>query len=115
MRDEFVARAIAEARTSTLAAQAADAGDVDVKLDIDWLSIISAWSWHDVGVHRCSAGCNHRVNFFARHVGFIIGGHRQISCGCRLARQAAESQGRGQGMCGCEWTKDDNYGPISIP
>lgn len=89
-------------------------GDPEVRIDVDFLGMISAWSFKPVGNFPCP-GCNHRVEFFARHIGWPFFGHRQISCGCRLARHAAEEAGRGQGMCGCEWTKDDDYGPVAIP
>ncbi len=45
-------------------------------------------------------GCHHKGTC-KRHVGFIIGGHTQVSCGSRLARQGGLNPG-----CGCEWTQD---------
>jgi hypothetical protein len=44
--------------------------------------------------------CTH-APVFHRHVGFIIGGHTQQSCPCRLIRHHG-----GQWPCGCEWTRD---------
>jgi hypothetical protein len=63
--------------------------NIEINIDVDILSILGAWSWHDVGIHTCPV-CHHNATFFARHVGFIFGGHRQLSCGCRLARRAED-------------------------
>lgn len=113
-RERLIAELMPVDVAESHAAVAAKEGDPNVKIDIKWWQIINAWSFKPVGEFNCP-GCKHHVQFFAKHVGFIFGGHRLVSCGCRLARRAAEAKGQGQGMCGCEWTKDDNYGPITIP
>lgn len=70
---------------------------------IDW---VKSKGWREDGVRTC-VGCGHHVQHFRKHVGFIIGGHDQISCGCRLARHAREEHHQNvAGMCGCEWTRD---------
>ena len=44
--------------------------------------------------------CGHGPRY-KRHVGFMIGGHDQQSCPCRLIRQSGRAT-----PCGCEWTQD---------
>ncbi len=46
-------------------------------------------------------GCHHQPRM-QRHVGFIIGGHTQQSCPCRLVRQNSDPNF----ACRCEWTQD---------
>lgn len=62
----------------------------------DWLN---GFNWK-----TCPSPCDqcHHSPKMERHVGAPIGGHRQFSCPCRLARQAGQNV-----SCGCEWTFDE--------
>lgn len=59
----------------------------------DW---IDGFSYKSIG--SVCPSCGHGP-IYQRHVGFIIGGHNQQSCPCRLIRQSGKSH-----ECGCEWT-----------
>ena len=62
----------------------------------EWLN---SFSWK-----QCPSPCDecHHGHKYERHLGPPIGGHRQFSCPCRLARQKGENV-----SCGCEWTFDE--------
>jgi len=61
----------------------------------EWLS---GFEYESIG-SRCPS-CQHEP-VYQRHVGFVIGGHDQQSCPCRLIRQSGRTH-----PCGCEWTED---------
>lgn len=72
-----------------------DLATAAIQAAIGW---ITSFNYQSIGT-PCPA-CHH-APVMQRHVGFIIGGHHQQSCPCRLVREAGQ-----QTPCGCEWTND---------
>ncbi len=64
-------------------------------------AIRSLVNWVDLTINMLVVNALDVTTKEHRHVGFIIGGHTQVSCECRLARQGGLNPD-----CGCEWTQD---------
>lgn len=69
-----------------------------------WAGIKAFTGWTDECQYKNVGGecpeCHHGP-LYERHVGFVVGGHAQCSCPCRLVRQSNPGH-----SCRCEWSQD---------